>query len=150
MRNDLLQILFAVLVLVFGTAAEELLPKVVGIGFPVLLVAVQMLTFRFRLPVAVAFAVAAGALEDAVSGLSPLTSVSYFLLVLTAVRALGLPRLAIVLTYPCYQLWLSVWNGGLNGFTRILLSFPVGLLTACVVAGLLSWFMRKAAIDERG
>ena len=150
MRNDLLQILFLLLVLVFGAGAEELLPKFGGVGCPVLLVAVQVLAPRLRLPLALLFAAAAGAAEDALSGLMPMTSVSYFLLAAALVRAVGLPALATAFTFPCYQLWLAVWTGGLNVFTRILLSVPAGLLTASAVAGLISFLMRKAAIDECG
>ena len=38
-------------------------------------------------------------------------------------------------------------GGGI--FNRILLSFPIGLLTAFAVEVILTWASRKAAIDER-
>lgn len=150
MRNDLLQLLYALLVLIVGAGAEELLPKFGGVGCPVLLVAVQVLARHLRLPLVLLFAAAAGAAEDALSGLMPMTSVSYFLLTAALVRGVGLPVLATALTYSCYQLWLAVWTGGLNVFTRILLSVPMGVLTAVAVTGLITFFLRKAAIDECG
>lgn len=152
MRNDLLQIVLSVLVLVLGAAAEECLPKMLGIGFPVLLVAVQCVASRRPLSAAALFAVAAGAMEDGVSSLAPMTSVSYFLAVAILVRLAGIPRLATALTFPCYQVWLAIWTGGLEGgiFGRILLAIPVGLVTAPVVGAALAWAERKAAIDELG
>ena len=53
-------------------------------------------------------------------------------------------------TYAGYQLWLAVWLGGVNVFTRILLAFPLGLVTAFAVTGLMAWAIRKGAIDELG
>ena len=150
MRNDVLQMVFALPVLVLGAGCEELLPKFFGVGFPVLLTAVQFLAVRTGLAVAALLAVAAGALEDAVSALTPMTSVSYFLIVAAVVRWSGLPRGITAFTYAGYQLWLAVWLGGVNVFTRILLAFPLGLATAFAVAGFLAWAIRKGAIDELG
>ena len=50
--------------------------------------------------------------------------------------------------FPCYQLWLSVWMGGLNVFTRILVAIPLGSLTAVVVSVVLVRAIGKAAIHE--
>ena len=66
------------------------------------------------------------------------------------VRWSGAPRGVAALAYAGYQLWLAVWLGGVNVFTRILLAFPLGLVTAFAVAGLMAWAIRKAAIDEFG
>jgi len=148
-RNDVLQMVFALPVLVLGAGCEELLPKFCGIGFPILLTSVQFLPTRVGMPVAVLFAVAAGCFEDAISGLAPMTSVSYFLVVAVLARWTRLPRGLTLLTYPFYQLWLAVWIGGVNVFTRILLAFPIGFLTAFVVVWILSGTMERAAIDER-
>ena len=150
MRNDFLQIVFLMLVLIVGTCCEELLPRVLGVGFPVLLTAVQFLSARGNPVLSVFFAMAAGAMEDGLSSLTPMTSVSYFLLTAILVRRTGQPCVMTVLTYPCYQLWLAVWTGGMNVFSRILLAFPIGLATAVFVVWALSGTMRKAAIDERG
>lgn len=153
MKDNLLQLLFWLLVLVVGAGCEELLPKFLGVGFPILLIAVQ-LAASGRLPVSLALvvAVAAGALEDALSSLPVMTTVSYLVIVVAFVRGFGFPRAAVALTYPCYQLWLSMWVGTLGGgvFGRLLLSLPIGLATAAVVGFLVFWLGGKAAIDEQG
>ena len=119
-----------------------------GVGFPILLMIVIFLSVRFGLLLTVFLAIAAGALEDAVSSLTPMTSVSAFLIVAVLVRRFGLPYLAAMLVFPCYQLWLSVWMGGLNVFTRILVAIPLGSLTAVVVSVVLVRAIGKAAIHE--
>lgn len=135
--------------LVFGAGCEELLPKVCGVGFPVLLSAVVFFSVRGQSAWALLFAVAAGATADALSALPPLTGVTYFLLVAVALLRSDVLRPAGFLAWPGYQLWLSLWSGGLNVFTRILVAIPVGAVTTLAVAGILSATMRKAAIDER-
>lgn len=150
MRNDVLQTVFALLVLVLGAGCEELLPKCFGVGLPVLLTSALFLSARIGLPAAALFAVAAGATEDALSALTPMTSVSYFLLAAAVVRWSGSPRGVAAFAYAGYQLWLAVWIGGVNVFTRILMAFPIGLLTAFAVVGILTWAIGKAAIDELG
>ena len=153
MKDNLLQLLFWLLVLVVGAGCEELLPKFLGVGFPILLIAVQ-LAASGRLPVSLALvvAVAAGALEDALSSLPVMTTVSYLVIVVAFVRGFGFPRAAVALTYPFYQLWLSIWVGSLGGgvFGRLLLSLPIGLVTAAAVGFLVIWLGGKAAIDEQG
>lgn len=153
MKDNLLQLLFWLLVLVVGAGCEELLPKFLGVGFPILLIAVQLAACG-RMPVSLALvvAVAAGALEDALSSLPVMTTASYLLIVVAFVRGFGFPRAAVALTYPCYQLWLSIWVGGLGGgvFGRLLLSLPIGLVTAAAVGFLVFWLGGKAAIDEQG
>lgn len=140
------------LVLVTGAAAEELLPKVLGVGFPVLLTSVQFFATRCGLPAALAFAFAAGAMEDALSSLPTVTSISYFLCAATAVRWSGLSPLATAVTYPAYQVWLSIWMIGFGGsvYVRLLLSVPFGVVTALAVGGILAWVGRKAALGEQG
>ena len=150
MKNDVLQLMFAVLALVLGAGCEELLPKFFGVGFPVLLMVVVFLSVRFGLLLAVMLAIAAGATEDALSALTPMTSVSFFLIVAVLVHRFGLPQLTAALVFPCYQLWMSVWMGGLNVFTRILMAIPLGVLTALVVSAVLAQAIGKAAIHERG
>ena len=142
----------SVTVLIVGAALEDLLPGVGGVGLPILLTAVQVFACRFGLLPMALLALATGAMEDALSSLAPLTSGSYFLLVAAIVRWARLPRLATVLTYPGYQVWLSLWafGAGVNAYTRILLAFPVGVLTALPVAAALNWAGRKVALDERG
>lgn len=148
MRNDVLQLVFSVLVLVFGAGCENLLPRFGGVGLPVLLSAVVFFSTRGRLAVALLFAVAAGAVEDSISALPPMTSVTYFLLVAAVMRQSELLHSVGSLAWPGYQLWLAVWTGGLNVYTRILVAFPLGLVTVLAVAGILSGVIRKGALDE--
>ena len=152
MLGDIVKFLSSVLVLFLGAALEELLPKVLGVGFPILLIAVQVLASRGGWAATVMFALAAGAMEDALSSLAPMTSISYFLIVASFARWSGLPRLAAAFTYPCYQVWLAVWTVGLGGgvFARILVAFPIGLMTAFAAGAALTALYRKAAIDEQG
>ena len=46
MANDAVVLVSSLLVLVFGAGAEVLLPKALGVGFPVLLTAVQFSAVR--------------------------------------------------------------------------------------------------------
>lgn len=153
MKGSALAIALSFAVLVVGGGLEEVLPKVLGVGFPFLLVSVQFVAAQPG-PAAAAtvFAIAAGGIEDALSGLPPMTSASFFLAVAAFTRWSGLTRTAAALTYPAYQLWLAVWTSGLGGgvFARLLLSLPVGLATGFVVGAALAWAGGKGAIDERG
>ena len=152
MINSIVQIVFAVMALVLGAALEELLPKFFGVGVPILLTVVLFMSVRRTGSFALVFAVAAGALEDALSSLPPMTSVSAFLTVAILVRRFGRSWPFLSLAYPCYQIWLSVWVVDIGGeiFERVLLSCPIGLTTAFVVETALDWLCRKAAVDERG
>ena len=102
--------------------------------------------------VAVLFAVAAGGIEDAISSLPAMTSISYFLVVVALSRLSGMPTTTTLLTYPMYQIWLLLWVSSLGGgiFNRILLALPMGMVTAIVVVVAMGWTERKAAIDEEG
>lgn len=139
MGNDFQNLLFLFLALVLGAGAEELLPRVWGVGAPLLLTLALVVAPRLGLVTAGLVAVAAGAVEDAVSALAPLTSVSFFLLGAAVVRRTGVTRPVALLAYPCYQLWLSVWTPDLNVFTRALAALPAGVLTAEAFALVLAW-----------
>lgn len=151
MIGNVVQFVLAVLVLVSGAALEEMLPRVFGTGVPVLLAAVLFLSARQAGPSALAFAVVAGAVEDALSALPPMTSVSYFLAAALLLRRFGSAWFVPAVTYAGYQVWLSVWVSSIGGdvFKRVLLACPVGLVTALVVDVALAWLCRKAAVDER-
>ena len=150
MTDDFIQLIVAVLALVFGAAFEEMLPKAMGVGFPVLLAMVHFFAFRRGVAATVLFALAAGAVEDALCALPPMTSGSYFLLSAVLVHWSRLPRAAAALTYTGYQVWLAVWLVGLGGgvFVRMLVALPIGLLTAFAVDAAMAWTWRKAAVDE--
>lgn len=151
MISRVVQFVLAVLVLVSGAAFEEMLPRAFGVGVPVLLAAVLSLSARQVGPFALAFAVVAGAVEDALSALPPMTSVSYFLAAALLLRRFGSAWFVPAVTYAGYQVWLSVWVSSIGGdvFKRVLLACPVGLVTALVVDVALAWLCRKAAVDER-
>jgi len=151
-NDNLRQFVFGFVLLVLGAGAEEFLPKFLGVGFPVLLTAVQALAAGGgNLPMALVLAAVAGALEDALSSLPVMASASYFILVALSVRCVGLPRLLALLTYPCYQLWLALWASGSDGgiFGRLLLSVPFGGLTALIVGTAVAWAGEKGAVNER-
>lgn len=152
MISETVQIVLATLVLVLGASAEELLPKFCGVGFPVLLMAVPFMAVRRTRLWALAFAAAAGAMEEALSALPPISGVSFFLVVAILSWHFGFSRALQSLVYPLYQIWLSVWLVGIGQgvFIRLLLSVPIGLLTMAVVGLVVNWLCRKAAIDEQG
>lgn len=151
-KNDSLRFVLALLTLVVGAAAEELLPKFLGLGFPVLLSAVPVLASRRPLALSVIYALAAGGVEDSLSALPFLTSASVFLVLSALARWTRLPHLVAVFAYPAYQVWLCLWCSGLQGgfFGRFLLAFPLGALTSVAVTAALLWCERKAAVDEAG
>ena len=151
MIGSVVQFVLCALVLVAGAAFEELLPRAFGVGVPVLLMSALFFSARRSGPSALAFAVVAGAMEDALSALPPMTSVSYFLAVALLLRRLGSAWFVPAAAYAGYQVWISVWVISIGGdvFKRVLLACPVGLATAVVVEVALAWLCRKAAADER-
>ena len=150
--SDVVQIVLAALVLVLGASAEELLPKLFGVGFPVLLASVPFMALHRTRLEALAFAVAAGAMEEALSGLPPMSGASFFLVVAVLSRRFALSGILAALAYPVYQIWLAVWLVGIGGgiYGRLLLSFPIGFLTMFAVGTAVNWLCRKAAVDEQG
>ena len=150
MISEFVQIALAVLVL--GASAEELLPKFFGVGFPVLLASVPFLSAHRGRPAAFAFAAAAGAMEEVLSGLPPMAGVSFFLALAVLSRRSGFSGALATLAFPVYQIWLSIWFVGIGGgvFGRILLAFPIGFLTMLAVGVAINWLCRKAAVDEQG
>lgn len=152
MSKDLVQLSIGLMALVFGAAAEELLPKFLGVGFPFLLMAtVYMAAKRAPWPMFL-FAVGAGALEDGLSSLPFAASIAFFALCAAFLYWTDLTRCTFAFAFPTYQLWLRMWSGGLDGgvFARLLLSIPVGLATAGVTWVVLEWLDRKGALDELG
>ena len=152
MANSVIVLVLSVLTLVLGGGAETVLPKFLGVGFPVLMAAVLFVAARRPAATVVLFALSAGAMEDALSQLPAATSASYFLAVAAFVRWSGMPRAAAIFAYPLYQIWLFVWTGRPGGgvFGHILLALPVGIVTALAVELVLGWAERKAAVDEEG
>ena len=150
MKSDFVQLVFALLVLVLGGVVEEMFPKILGVGCPVLLMATAFLAARRSRMAAVLFALAAGGVEDALSLLPVATSVSFFTVVALVSRTARLSWLTMSVAYPVYQFWLWLWHAGSHGFFgRLLVSVPMGLATAGAVALVLLWLEGRCAIDER-
>lgn len=152
MKNSSIQFLLVMTVALLAAAAEEALPKFLGVGFPVLLTAVQMFAVSRPAAVMMFAAIVSGALEDAISSLPMMTSISYFLAVAILTRWTDIPRSATILTYPLYHLWLWVWVADLEGglFSRVAAALPIGVVTAMAVAAVVPWIERKVAVDEQG
>lgn len=152
MKNDLASLAFALLALVFGGALEEVLPHFVGVGLPVLLMAVLFVAPRRRVAPALVFAIAAGGCEDALSGLPFAASVSFFAACALAARTKRLAYAAMTFAHPLYEAWLWIWRGAADAdagvFARMAVSVPVGLVTAPAVAAVLLWLEGRAAINE--
>ncbi len=149
MKNDLVQFAAFLLVLIVGAAAEDLLPHFLGVGFPLLLAALLVLAPRLKPMNLIAFAIAAGAMEDALAVLPPSTSISFFLAAAAVSRASLFPRATAVFAYGAYQFWMSVWVRSSEGSLalRMLLAVPIGILTLMVVEALLKALERRAAIE---
>ena len=152
MANSAIILVLSLLALVLGAGAETLLPKPLGVGFPVLMATVQFMAARRPAAAVVLFALAAGAMEDALSSLPMATSASYFLAIAAFVWWSGMPRVASLFAYPLYRIWLFVWTGRIGGgvFGHLLMALPVGVATALAVELVLNWAERRAAVDEEG
>ena len=149
MRSDAVQLVFLLFVLVVGAAAECLLPKPFGTGFPILLSAALFAAVRRPVPVFVTFALAAGGAEDALTSLPLMTSPAFFLLAAASVRWSGSRAAVAAVAAPVYQFWLWLWaaDPGSGVFLRFVVSVPAGFVTASLVAALLGVLERKAAAD---
>ena len=150
MKSDVVQMSIALMALVFGGAAEELLPKFPGVGFPILLMACVFMATRRGVCQMFMFAAAAGAVEDSLSSLPWATSISFFCMVAAFARTSGSQWGAYAFAFPLYQLWIRMWCANLDGgiFSRFILAIPMGLATAFCVKHALAWLDRKGAADE--
>lgn len=151
MKSDFVLLSLCFFTLAIGGAVEELAPKFIGVGFPVLLSASVFHACRRSLPAMVVFVVAAGAAEDALCSLPPFTSIAFFALAAAAARWLGHAAAVAFLAYPLYQLWLWTWCSGLDGglFGRLLVSVPVGGIAVVLLWPLLAWLERRGALNGR-
>jgi len=145
-----LQFAFYLTALVLGGAVEELLPEAFGVGFPVLMALAVVAAVRRPAAVAVLFALAAGATEDALSSLPTMASPCFFLVVAVLVRRTGFWRIGLMVAYPVYQVWLKLVVACLPGSfgMRMAGALPVAAVTVLVVGHALAWVERKAAIHE--
>ena len=150
MRNDLLLLVFALMTLTAAAAAEELLPKPFGTGFPLLLAAVPFFRERGGATGGILFALAAGAIEETLSDLPCFSATVFFALYSLSQRRFFFAPFMAALAYPVYQLWLWIWSPSLAGgiFTRLLLSPFTAFAAGLAMTGILEFFCRKAALDE--
>lgn len=125
---------------------------VFALGFPILLCATAFFAARFPLPLAILFALSAGAVADALSSLPIMMTACFGVLMVLAVRFSRLPRVTVICAYPLYQLWLSIWTNavGASVFTRLLGAVPLAAVTVWAVMGILGWCERKGALNEAG
>lgn len=149
MKNDLTRLVLSVMTLVAGAALEELMPKFLGVGFPVLLALAILTALCSSLPVAIIYAVGAAAFEDSLGNLPYLTSAFFFLGAAAMARWSRLGLATMLVAYPCYQLWLDIWLPDAPGavLLRFLFSVPVGIVTSLVAGLAFVLLERKAAIE---
>jgi len=149
-KSEFLQFAYYALALVLGGAAEELLPKYLGVGFPVLMALSASAAIRKPVVVMVLVALAAGAFEDSLSSLPQMTSPCFFLAVAVVAWRTRLAKAVLILAYPLYQVWLKLVVPGFAGLlgVRTLVAVPIAVFMAYVVFCALTWIERKAAIDE--
>lgn len=139
------------LAIVFGGALEELCPRVNDVGCPVLLAVTVFLAWRESALFGLTVALAAGALEEALSGAPPATAISFFVLGAFAVRKLELPMAGAVFAYPAYVSWMALMCLGQErgAFGRLFVSVPLGLVTMAATCACLQFVRRKAGLDAR-
>ena len=148
-KNDFVQFLFLLILLLVSAAAEELLPVFGGVGFPLLLAAVMAVSPRQRILAAVFTAVGAGALEDALAALPPLASIGFFTFAALTARKRDFPQPALIVLFPLYTLWAGMCAAGSMGdvFWRMLVSLPFGAAAFAVSDRLSAWGAGKAGLD---
>lgn len=152
MKKDIVHLVYALLALVLSCAAEELAPRVLGVGVPVLLSSAVYCALNRKPVEGLLFALAAGAAEDSLSSLPLAASVSFFVVTCALMRGFKLPSAAAVFAFPLYQLWIWAWLGSaMQGgiLLRMLAAFPVGAVTMALVWVSLRWLDGKAAVNEK-
>ena len=151
MKRDLIQFILAFFVIACGGALEELAPKALGVGCPILMAATAYYALNRSPLTGVLFAVAAGAAEDSLCALPFALSIGFFVTLAGVLRGFRLPPVCAVPAFAGYQIWLWLWLGGeLNGsvFSRVVVALPVGGVTLAAVYVMLLWFDGKAAVNE--
>lgn len=150
MKREFVHFTIAAAALVFGGAAEEMLPRLFGAGVPLLFAFAVYFALRRTRGYALAFAVAAGAAEDALSSLPFATSVGFFVPAAAAFGVFRLPMSAIAVFYPFYQVWLWLWTGVADGgdwWARAVAAVPLALAAMALAAGAVRWAERKGGLD---
>lgn len=150
MKDELVQFVFVVLAIVISAAAEELLPPFFGMGLPLLLALVIAVAPRLNVLPLVMTSVGAGAFEDALSALPPMTAVCFFVIAALLARREGLPRTILVVMFPMFELWSGICILGPMGdlFARALISLPLGCAALALQLLAVNRLSRKAGINE--
>ncbi len=149
MKNNISKFALAVMAICVGAFAEEMLPKFLGVGFPVLLMAALHSASRRTYFEAIVFAAAAGAAEDALSSLPAMTGSGFFAVAAIVVRKFRPGRAAEVLAYSIFQVWLWIWAEPSTGgpVVRAAVSVPVGWVTSLATSAALGWTERRALVQ---
>ena len=122
MRNEVVQTVFFLFVLVLAAAAQDLLPSWGGVKPPLLAAVAVYLAVTRRAPAAILGALAAGGFGDALSGLPGFCTAGFLLVVYLFARAfrrtadLGAPSallgaLLLACAAPCGEVWTWIWTG---------------------------------------
>ena len=149
MKGEVVQFVFIVLAIVVSASAEELLPAFFGMGLPLLLALVVVLSSRLDVLPAVMTAVGAGTFENALVSSSPMVSVCFFVIAALLSRKEYFPRPFLLLLFPAFVLWKGVCAAGGEGvFVRAALSLPLGAAAWGVQHIALNWLRGKAGLDE--
>ena len=143
-KNEVVEFALCLVTLVLAASAEVLLPSCRGAGLPWLLAAVLALAPRMTLPVALTAALAAGALEDALSMLPPLTATGFFALAALGARLDYLPRPLLLAAFPVFTFWTGLCSSAPVGdlFARTLLAVPLGAIAGAAAYLLGGWAVR--------
>ncbi len=147
MKRSIVQFAFVVVALVVGGALEDMLPHFGGVGVPVLLGAAVFFAVTVGAPAWVLAALAAGALEEALSAQPAATAIVFFAALALAARFLREPLVWALVAYPAYQVWLALVSDASGAFGRFLLSIPVGAFAVSLTFVVLSGLWRKAGAD---
>ena len=150
MKDEFVQFVFVVIAIVVSAAAEELLPSFFGMGLPLLLALVIAVAPRLNVLPVVMTSVGAGAFEDALSALPPMTAVCFFVIAALLARRDGFPRVFLVALFPVFELWSGMCILGPMGdvFARALVSIPLGGAALAIQFLAVDRLGRKAGIDE--
>ena len=95
-------------------------------------------------------AVAAGAFEDALSSLPPMSSICFFTIAALVSRKAYFPRPFLLAVFPAYAVWTSMCKAGPIGdaLVSLMLSLPLGAVAFVIVLLVLTWAGGKAGFDE--
>lgn len=150
MKDDFVQFVFVMIALVVSAGAEELLPAFAGVGVPLLLALVMAVAPRLNVLPGVMTAVGAGAFEDALAALPPMTSICFFVIASLLSRKAYFPRPFLMLLFPLFELWAGMCILGPMGdvFVRVLVSLPLGAVALGLQLVAVGWSVRRAGIDD--